>query len=187
MRNITNKIVCVIVLTFAGFTCANARAEEPLFPKGKWDIELDGFYTAPIRFSHEYPAGGEIGVGYYLFDNFAAIVSGSGFVIGQDVEDATGGSVNASLRWHIFRLDRFSLFIDGGGGRMWLDEASRPGGTTYNWIGRVGGGITYRLSDHWDLIGGARYYHYSNGDEHGRAKNPGFDGIQFFGGVMYSF
>ena len=64
----------------AAFAIAN---DKPLFAMGTWDLELDADYTQPIRFSDEEMFGGEIALGYYLFDNFSINVTAAGFGIDQ--------------------------------------------------------------------------------------------------------
>jgi len=60
-------------------------------------------------------------------------------------------------------------------------------GTTYNFTARVGPGVSYRISDDVFLLGGARYFHLSNGNQHGRIKNPSYDGIEWYVGLMFTF
>ena len=60
------------------------------------------------------------------------------------------------------------------------------GGTTYNFTARVGPGVTYRLFDNAHLAAGVRYFHNSNGDQHGRGKNPGYDGVEYYVGMIFT-
>jgi hypothetical protein len=48
-------------------------------------------------------------------------------------------------------------------------------------------GASLRLKDNLFLLGGARYFHLSNGDIHGRDQNPSFDGVQYWLGMMVTF
>ena len=166
---------------------AGPSAAEP-FARGSWSFELFTAYSAPIRYSEEdvYSAGAALG--YYLFDDFALLGRVSAVGVDQPVsDDAVGGSVELFIRWHLLTVERFTLFLDGGGGRMWTDTPTPRGGTPSNWTGRVGLGATLRLSDDLHLIGGARYLHYSNGDVHGRERNPGYDGVEGYVGLMWRF
>ena len=51
----------------------------------------------------------------------------------------------------------------------------------------TGPGLTYRLDDNTYLMGGARYFHVSNGNQFGRINNPSYDGVQYYVGVMFAF
>jgi len=97
------------------------------------------------------------------------------------------GSFDIGGRLHLLRIDRFTLYFDGGGSRAWSNKPVPEFGTTYNYIGRVGGGATYRLFDNVHFMAGARYFHQSNGDVHGRINNPSYDGIETYAGLIFTF
>lgn len=184
----------VVVLMVAW--CAVARAEDVLrldvvpkvaFAKGTWTLEVEGSYTPPIRFSTDDFATGTVGVGYYLLDNFSVTAMGHGFHVNQEAgNDTDGGGASLLLRWHLINLDRFSFYLDGGGGLVWTQDPVPTGGTTYNYTARAGGGISWRLKEDVYLLGGARYFHLSNGNQHGRENNPSFDGVEYYLGVMFA-
>jgi hypothetical protein len=160
------------------------------FAKGTWTLEVEGSYTAPIRYSQADRATGSLGVGYYLWDDIAVTIAGKGFHADEENDvDVTGGEFSLMGRWHFLHLldNRLSFYADGGGGLAWSDEAFPAGGTTYNFTARVGPGVTYRLTDTAHLAAGARYFHNSNGDRHGRDKNPGYDGVEYYVGVIFTF
>jgi hypothetical protein len=45
----------------------------------------------------------------------------------------------------------------------------------------------YRIDDSMYLMGGARYFHLSNAQQHGREKNPSYDGVEFYVGMLFAF
>jgi hypothetical protein len=45
----------------------------------------------------------------------------------------------------------------------------------------------YRLADDTYLLGGARYFHLSNAKAHGSEKNPSYDGVEYYVGLMFAF
>src|SRR3954466_3808331 len=144
----------------------SARAADdqpPAFPKGLWTLELSASYADPIRFSEDRFAFGTVGANYYLFDNLSLGVHLSGYGVDQPRDDGYGVGVEAFGRWHFLTLDRFTLYIDGGGGRAYFDPETPEFGTHWNYTAKVGGGFTYRLVDNAYLMGGARYFHVSNG------------------------
>jgi hypothetical protein len=161
-------------------------AREP-FSKGSWAVDFCGSYITHIRYSEDYFTTASAGASYYLFKNVAFNLRVSGYIVDQPIDDGIGSSIDVMGRIHLLKIDRFTLYFDGGGSRVWTDTAVPQGGTTYNWIGRVGGGATWNLFDNVHLMGGARYFHLSNGDEHGRINNPGYDGIETYLGLMFTF
>jgi len=160
-----------------------ALANDP-FKKGTFELSLTANYDAPIRYSDEKLSSATLAGGYYFADRWSVSLRATGFHIDQEADGGTGIGADLFLRWHFIATEDFSLFIDGGGGRQWHSVASPPGGTTYNWTGRGGLGATVRLADRLHLLAAARYFHYSNGHEHGANKNPGHDGIEISAGLM---
>ena len=55
------------------------------------------------------------------------------------------------------------------------------------WIGTFHGVCTRLLRDNAYLLGGARFFHLSSANLHGRDQNPSQDGVQYFVGVMFTF
>jgi hypothetical protein len=162
-----------------------ALAAEGEFAKGSWGLELTGAYITPIRFSDDKFYNVNLAGSYYLVDNLAIGAEIQGYYVDQPDEDAIAGGVGVLGRWHFFARDAFSLFIDGGGGVIYADPEVPEFGTHFNFTGKGGLGATIRLRDDLNLIGGARYFHLSNGNIHGRDQNPSFDGVQFWMGLMW--
>ena len=157
------------------------------FDKGTWSLELAGSYITHIRWSEDYFTTGSARFSYYVAKNLAFTFGLSGYLIDQPSEDATGGAFDLGGRLHLLSFDGITIYFDGGGSRIFSDTAVPEFGTTYNYIGRVGGGATIHLFDNVHLVLGARYFHLSNGDIHGRVKNPSFDGIESYAGLLFTF
>jgi hypothetical protein len=158
------------------------------FAKGTNTLEFEGSYTTPIRYSVEEFATVSVGVGYYIFDNHSVTLFAQGFHVNQAFGESTeAGAVFVLGRSILYNLDKFSFYIDGGGGYSWANAAVPIGGTTYNFNARAGLGLAYRLADATYLMGGARYFHLSNAQQHGKEKNPSYDGIEYYVGVMFAF
>jgi len=174
-----------------GATTATATEPTP-FARGTWNLSLAGSYVSPIRFSEDHLYNFNVAAGYYFWNNNSINLELQGGYIDQpgNDDDAIMGAIGLLGRWHFFVRDKWSLFIDGGGGVSYADHVAPitpyPG-TNFNFIGKVGGGASYELEDHTFLMGGVRYYHFSNGQIHGRDDNPSYDGLQFWTGVMWTW
>jgi len=203
--------ICLVVLLFATVSRADFKLETPdvhpgllqdpllladvpatepvkeAFDKDTWSLDLAGSYITHIRFSEDYFTTGSARLNYYVIKNLAFTFGVSGYLIDQPDNDATAASLDIGGRLHLLRIDRFTLYFDGGGSRTWSNKAVPEFGTTYNYIGRVGGGVTYRLFDNVHFMAGARYFHQSNGDVHGRINNPSYDGIETYAGLIFTF
>ena len=153
------------------------------FKAGSWDLEIKAAYVQPIIYSTEKLYGGTVGASWYIFDRFTLGVEMMGYHIDQYQETDLGGGALTS-RWHFLQRGPWSLFIDGAGG---LTIASHPipeFGSHFNFTGQGGFGATWKVDERFFLIGGARYFHLSNGDMHGRIRNPSFNGVQYYVGLM---
>lgn len=167
-------------------TPATAPAKQP-FDKDTWTFDLAGSYIANIRYSQDNFTTASARLNYYVIKNLAFTFGVSGYLVDQPDNDGTQASLDIGGRLHLLREGGFTLYFDGGGIRAWSDTAVPQGGTTYNYIARVGGGFTLHLFDNVHLMGGARFFHQSNGDIHHRINNPGYDGIETYAGLIFTF
>jgi hypothetical protein len=188
--------VGILFVTFSSFAVAGEASDDfrldvapaKPFARGTKTLEFEGSYTSPIRFSEEEFVTGTVGVGYYLFDNHSVTLLAQGFHVSQfGGEDAEAGAVIVLGRSILCTADRFSFYIDGGGGYSWANNSVPVGGTKYNFTARAGLGVAWRLADDPSLLGGARYFHLSNAQAHGKEKNPSYDGVEYYVGLMFTF
>ena len=181
----------LLIGVVCGVTIPSAKADPtPIhFPKGTFSLGFEGSYTYPIRFSENEFITASASAGYYFWDNWSISLRGEYMQVNQDFgfNDADGGGAGVLVRWHLFGDERLSFYIDGGGGLSWFNKAVPTFGTTYNFTARVGPGLAYRITEDVYLMGGARYFHLSNGNQHGREKNPSYDGIEWYLGMMFTF
>jgi hypothetical protein len=179
------KRISLPILVALMFLPSVTKADDaPPFPKGLWTLDLTGSYANHIRYSEDKLAGGTVGVNYYVLDNFSLGLHATGYAVDQPVDNGYGVGAEGWLRIHLLNIDRFTLYFDGGGGRGYFHPEEPAGGTNWNWTAKAGLGVGYRISDDAWLIGGARYFHISNGDQFGRENNPSFDAIQYYAGLM---
>lgn len=168
------------------------QKEQEAFSKGSWAVELWGSYIDSSAVSSEEVSGGSgnLGVGYYLLDRLGvyAEVAGYGLSEGHHEDaDAAGGGFNLMLRWHFLKLDKLTLYVDGAAGLVEFGEDFPSGGTRFNFIERAGLGATYQLADKMHLMGGVRYLHLSNADIDGSDRNPAFDALEYYAGLLFTF
>jgi hypothetical protein len=185
-----------VVITVLLASCASLRAvagaEEPTaWPKGMKTLTLSGSYIQHIRFSIDELENVDISAGYFFWNNNSLNLELQGYHANQDSDsDVYIGGIGITGRFHFLRGDKWSIFFDGGGGVTYADQEFPQypvDGTNFNFTGKVGFGGTWEFKEHTHLIGGMRYFHLSNGQIRGQDDNPTFDGIQFWGGVMWTF
>ena len=163
-----------------------AVAQDAPFAKGTWELDISGSYVTPIRFSEDNFYNLSLGGGYYLANNFSLSGEVQGYYADQPGDDAVIGGLGLVARWHFLAREQFSLFLDAGGSVTFADHDVPEFGTHFNFTGKVGPGVTIRIQDNLHLIGGVRYFHLSNARSN-RSKNPSYDGIQMWAGVMWTF
>ena len=157
------------------------------FKMGTWAVELDGAYIHPIRFSEDKFYQANAAAHYYFGDDVSVGAELQGYYVDQPDEDTAILGGGLLLRWHFLEAERWSLFVDGGAGASIADAEVPQGGTHFNWTGKGGVGATIELREDLHLVGGARFWHISNGNLHGRDENPSQDGIQYYLGVLFTF
>jgi hypothetical protein len=155
--------------------------------KGAWDVEIDGSHMLPIRHTQDHINAVSGTVGYFVADGFSLNASLIGYAIDQPDDDAVAGGFDFYARWYFLRVGRLSFFADGGAGAIISDKAVPEGGTAFNFTPRGGVGIAFRVVDDFYFVGGARYWHLSNAGYHDISRNPSFDSVQYYGGVMFTF
>lgn len=175
------------VLGVLAFTCLVQAGDDLPFPKDTWTVEASGGYVGPIRFSDAGFTTASVGANYYFGDGVALGAALDGYAVQQFGEDSAGGGLSLGSRWHALRFQRVTLFGDAIGGVNEFTVRTPPFGTHFNYTAKVGVGLTVRLTDRFHLIGGARYFHLSNGTLHGRDENPSYDGVQGYGGALWTF
>lgn len=138
--------------------------------------DADGDYTA------------HFGLHTFLVDDFELAMEFGPWYFDQDVDDAIAGAFNLMFRWHFINRDRYSVFAEAGAGLMVASDEVPDGGSEFNFMPRVGAGMTWRFSDGpARLILGARWQHISNGRVYGDDRNPGRDTAMIFTGVVIPF
>lgn len=94
-----------------------------------------------------------------------------------------GGSV--LLRWHFLAGEDWTVFVDAGCGLAYLTEDLPPNTNTWKFDPQVGGGFTLAISGDARLMGGVRWFHFSNART--ASSNEGFDGAELYLGLSVPF
>lgn len=157
------------------------------FAKGTWTAQAFlsgtyGFDDGDIYLIH-------VGVGYHIDDALSVNLD---FVGGYTFEDEDADpnqtlGFDLMLRLHVFHGDGWSVFVEGGAGMLWFNDEYPQGGTRHNFSPQLGAGITCRVLGEARLLLGVRWHHISNAGKSGEDRNPGYDGIMAFAGIMIPF
>lgn len=168
------------------------QKEQEAFAKGSWAVELWGSYIDSGGVSSDEVTGGSgnVGVGYYLLDRLGLYAEVSGYTLNEHHQgdtEAAGGGFNLLLRWHFLTVDKLTFYVDGAAGLVEFNRDFPSGGTRFNFVERAGVGATFQLLDKMHLMGGVRYMHLSNADIDGSDRNPAFNALEYYAGLVFTF
>jgi hypothetical protein len=154
------------------------------FTKGTMTLELYGQFMRDVTGGRANIDAGTVGVGYYVKDHLAVNFELSGFSINQPVRNAAGGGGDILLRHHLIVADSYTLFAEVGGGLFEGTHRVPAGGTHFNFTLQSGLGAARRLRDNLYLVGGLRYFHWSNARIAGNNRNPSLNGAEVYVGIL---
>ena len=125
---------------------------------------------------------------YFLLDDFEIIGEVGGWYFSQDGDNAAGVNPGFTLRWHFLNRQSWTLYADTGIGLLLATDNVPATGTSFDFMPRAGGGVSFRLNDR-GLRGylGARWHHVSNAQINGADRNPDRNGIAIYAGLMFPF
>jgi hypothetical protein len=132
----------------------------------------------------------------FLTDDFEFAIEGAAWYFHQEGDDTGGLSCSMVFRWHFLHADDYnwSIFGDAGIGILGAFDDVPDGGTSFDFLPRIGGGFTKALNDSIDgesrgprLMVGARYHHISNGRIQGDTRNPSRDGLMLYVAITFPF
>jgi len=167
---------------------ATAASTTPVFLRqGTWDFEVSGAHMSPVRSTRDYFDSGSTALGYFIADSFSVNAAIVGYSVDQPDHGAFAGGFDLYARFYFLSLDRFTFYFDAGAGTFIADKDVPERGTHFNFTPRGGLGMAYRLTENVYLLAGLRYWHLSNAGIEGHDHNPSFDGLQYYGSVMFTF
>ena len=183
----------MLLLPYAGRALAQETRETEtasMFPKGLWTLHLHGAYLPSYETDDEVSYG-TVGGSYYFDERHSLLIEFVGYGLDNagdfDADDAAAGGGNLGLRYQFLEHQRLSFFVEGLAGFLQANHNFPPGGTHFNFALQAGLGATFRIADNMHLIGGARYLHISNAQIEGKDRNPNFNAVGGYLGVMFTF
>jgi hypothetical protein len=155
---------------------SSASSRRAAFSRGTSTVLVTGhawLETWNYNLSREEFYGGTIGLGRYVIDRLSVGVEGSlARVLQEEGPNAQVAVLAAVGRYHLWRGERHSWFVDLALGVAQSDVPVPRRGTRFNYLARTGGGLARRLSRTAHLIASLEFAHLSNGGREGRDLNP---------------
>lgn len=153
----------------------------------RWNTELFATGLGDVTNRHVVMGGMTFGVGYYVLDNLAINLEATQYGFSEGRTDGAATALTLGLRNHLARFGNTSLFFDVAAGGIYATNDIPYRGTHLNITFDCGPGLAFPLRDDLSLIVGARFFHLSNHNSEGDARNPSVNALQGLVGVMYRF
>lgn len=125
------------------------------------------------------------GISHFFANGHSVNVELNGLAFDQTGENAVGLNLAVLLRWHFYRQQDWSLYIDGGAGILGTTREVPSAGSHFNFTPQVGGGATVRINGDQRLMVGLRWHHISNADIYD--NNPGRDSLMGYVGLNWFY
>lgn len=163
---------------------AAARFGEP----GPWYLTLGG----GAAFDFEDSTDGNLFVGFstFLARELEFQVELGAWYFAQPGDDTGGLSASIVARWHLLHADDFdwTVYLDAGIGVLGAFDETPPGGTSFNFLPRLGAGFTKAIDGTAARLQvGLRWHHISNARINGDDNNPARNGLMIYAGVIFPF
>ncbi|CAN5685060.1 hypothetical protein BH11PLA1_BH11PLA1_02190 [soil metagenome] len=151
--------------------------------QGKWNLTLGAGVANDFKDSTDSQAF--VQVSTFLAPRFEVGLELGGWYFAQKGKDAAGSNLSLAFKYHVYATEdrAFTAFAEVGIGILVATRRVPAGGTNFDFMPRVGGGVTYRVADGARLVGGVRWHHISNAEIAGDNRNPGRDGIMGYLGL----
>lgn len=183
MRGFIQTFILVLTLILLAAP-QNAFSADSTFQPGTWTAQFFGHAMSDVSDHSDMSYALSAGVGRFILPGLSLNAEVSGWLITQDSNDATGLGIAIVPRWHFYRSENWSVYVDAGLGVIWTNEDVPPGAKKQNYTEFLGLGFTRRITETLRCMAGARYRHISNSHEN---DNPGLDNIEGYFGLMLPF
>lgn len=157
---------------------------QPGFDRQDRDIDLD---VAQAAVAVHYREGWEFQFdGLITRNSGTAVLSSTPPIPPPVTSNAVAIGAGPMARWDFFEVDRLRFFIDGQAALILNDRPFPPHGSSYDFLLRAGGGINYRVNEHYRLEASFRGAHISNG-KGVESANPTWNGRGLAIGIRRTF
>jgi hypothetical protein len=124
----------------------------------------------------------------FLVKDVEFALEGAGWYFNQPGDNTGGVSGSFLFRWHFVNTGAWSVYADAGIGLLGAFDEVPDGGTSFDFLPRLGVGLTRQISDDGTRLQvGLRWHHISNARINGDEDNPSRDGAMLYAGVMFPF
>ena len=157
-----------------------------LFIPNNLNLEFSGQFLVEawdLNLTKESLLGGTVALGYSLSDRVQLNTELSLLRVKQGASyEVLVPAISPIVRWRSHTHGPVSIFWEIGPGISYATNEVPVGGTRFNYVFQVGGGMSYTFSSGINLVGGLRWLHLSNNSLNGRDKNPDIQAVGIYVG-----
>lgn len=197
-----------IASTTLSFNLSNALAQEskpdtakpdPSESERSTDYGLAGsrWWTVGLAWANNFESSNDVNIhgawSTFLADDFEFAVEGAVWYFNQPGSDTGGISGSMIFRWHFWHPDEnrnWTVFADAGIGLLAAFDNVPEGGTSFNFLPRLGMGFTKALTDSDSgprFMAGVRWHHISNARIGSDSSNPARDALCGYASIVFPF
>jgi hypothetical protein len=122
----------------------------------------------------------------FIVDDWEFRVELGGWYFDQEPDSTWGVNPGIAVRWHFINEGPWTVYGDAGIGLLVAADDVPSGGSSIDFMPRVGGGITRRINARGDRLEfGVRWHHVSNARVVGDSNNPDRDGVMLYAGISF--
>ncbi len=182
-----SRALLAIILLIASVPAARAEssADGPTFAEGEVTFNTTLGYVAAYGSDDADIAAMYLGANYFIAERFSLGAELGGYGVGQPGDDAVGIGLSGIFRHHLFDWEQSTLFLEGSFGPVYISRSTPEAGTHFNFISRLGAGMTFEMDEGAHLMAGARWWHLSNAQIDGVDRNPTINGVEFYIGLVW--
>lgn len=178
-----------LTVAHAVFSDTDSKDAAPALAFGK---EGSKWWSAGATAGHDFAdstdVGGYAAFTYFIIDDVEVTGQAGVRYYSQPGDDAVGLAPQVLFRWHFVNTGAWTVFAEAGIGVMASSDNVPFDGTSFNFVPRLGVGVTRRLTDDdTRLIAGLTWAHVSNARIQGDGKNPSRDEPMVYVGVIWRF
>ena len=154
-----------------------------LFIPNNLNLEFSGQFLVEawdLNLTKESLLGGTVALGYSLSDRVQLNTELSLLRVKQGASyEVLVPAISPIVRWRSHTHGPVSIFWEIGPGISYATNEVPVGGTRFNYVFQVGGGMSYTFSSGINLVGGLRWLHLSNNS---LDKNPDIQAVGIYVG-----
>jgi hypothetical protein len=126
-----------------------------------------------------------LGISWFPIRGLSLDLDAEGAYVSQPGDNAAGGGLALTIRWHFLDFETWSLYADAGVGFLVLSDPVPEDAASFVFTPRAGVGASFALNERTRVLTGVRWYHISNAQT--ASSNPAINALEVYAGLSFAF